>query len=116
MSLSKKALCGKLEKKTLSLHDKIKVLDFKKGNPKKSCRDIAEIFKIGKTSAATILKNEDILRKDYETFQGNQKRKRKGKYHKLNEAMYKWYTKCCAANLYPTGNFYIFVPFLLQPF
>ena len=26
-----------------------------------------------------------------------------GKLHKLNQAMYLWYTKCCAADLYPTG-------------
>lgn len=104
MSLSKKALSGQMEKKTLSLQDKVKLLDYKKDHPKKSCRDIAEVFKIGKTSAATILKNEDKLRKDYATFQGNQKRNRKGKYHKLNEAMFNWYSKCCAANLYPTGK------------
>ena len=61
-------------------------------------------FNIGKTSAATIIKNEEKLRKDYASFEGNKKRIRQGKFHKLNEAIYLWYTKCCAANLYPTGG------------
>ena len=71
-------------------------------NPTISCRDIAEIFNIGKTSAETIIKNEEIW-KDYATFEGNRKRIRLGKFNKLNEAMYFWYIKCCAANMYPTG-------------
>ena len=66
-----------------------------------NCKDIAEIFNIGKTSAATIVKNEEKLRKDYASFEGNRKRIRQGKFYKLNEAVYLWYTKCC--NLYPTG-------------
>ena len=108
-TMSKKALCGRLPKKTLSLSDKVKVLDFKKGNPKKSCREIAEIFKIGKTAASEILKSEVQIRRDFESFRGDNKRKRQGKYHVLNKAMYLWYTKCCDANLYPTGKCSSFV-------
>ena len=78
------------------------MLNYKKSNPKIGCRDIAEIVNIGKTSVATIIKNEEKLRKDYASFEGNRKRIRQGKFYKLNEAMYLWYTKCCAANLYPT--------------
>ena len=37
------------------------------------------------------------------SFEGNRKQIRQGKFHKLNEAMYLWYTKCYAANLYPAG-------------
>ena len=105
MSLSRKVLSAQLERKTLSLEEKVKLLDFKKKHPKKSVRDIAEVFKIGKTSAATILKNSEQIRKDYETFQGNPKRNRKGKYSALNDAMFTWYSKCCQANLYPTGRY-----------
>ena len=39
------------------------------------------------------------------SFEGNRKQIRQGKFHKLNEAMYLWYTKCCAANLYPAQAF-----------
>ena len=99
MSLSKKALSGRLQKKTLTLHEKVKVLNYKKEHPKLSCRDVAESFKIGKTAAATIIRNEVKRRKDYASFQGNTKRNRHGKYHILNEALYTWYTKCCEANL-----------------
>ena len=103
MSTSRKTLSARLQRKTLSLSKKIKLLDYKKSNPTTGCRDIAEIFNIGKTSAATIIKNEEKLRRGYASFEGNRKRVRRGKFHKLNEEMYLWYTKCCVANLYPTG-------------
>ena len=57
MSLSKHQLAGKLSKKNLSLDEKMKFLDFAKGNPNFGCRQLAEIFKIGKTAAANILKD-----------------------------------------------------------
>lgn len=106
MSLSKKALCGSLSKKTLTLAEKIKLLDYKKGNPKASCREIAEIFNVGKTSVSTIIKKEESIRKNFASFKGNAKRARHGKYHLLNEAMFNWYKKCCDGNLYPTGELY----------
>ena len=46
MSLSKKTLSGRLLKKTLSLSEKVQLLDYRKKNPKSDCRDIAEVFKI----------------------------------------------------------------------
>ena len=94
MSTSKKTLSARLQRKTLSLSEKIKLLDYKKSNPTIGCRDIAEIFNIGKTSAATIIKNEEKLRIDFTSFEGSRKRICQAKFHKLNEAMYLWYTKC----------------------
>ena len=80
------------------------MFDYKKSNPTIACRNIAQIFNIGKTYGATIIKNEEKLGKDYASFEGNRERIHHGKFHKLNEAMYLWYTKCCAANLCPTGT------------
>ena len=37
MSFSKHQLAGKLSKKTLSLDEKVKLLDFTKGNPSFGC-------------------------------------------------------------------------------
>ena len=54
MSTSKTTLSARLQRRTLSLSEKIKLIDYKKSNPTISCRDVAEIFNIGKTSAATI--------------------------------------------------------------
>ena len=34
-----------------------------------SCREIAEQFKIGKTQAANVVKNEASLKAEYENFQ-----------------------------------------------
>ena len=63
MSTSKKTLSAQLQRKTLSLSEKIKLLNYKKRNHTISCRDIAEIFNIGKTSATMIIKNEEKLAK-----------------------------------------------------
>ena len=103
MSTSKKTLSARLQRKTWLLSEKIKLFDYKKSNPTIGCRDIAETLKIVKTSAATIIKNKEKLRKDYASFEDNRKQIRRRKFNKLNEAMYLWNTKCCVANLHPTG-------------
>ena len=61
MSTSKKTLSARLQRKILPLSEKIKLLDYKKSNPTIGSRDIAEIFNIGKTSAATIITNENFI-------------------------------------------------------
>ena len=42
LRLSKQQLAGKLSKKTLTLEEKIKFLDFSKKNPKLGCRKLAD--------------------------------------------------------------------------
>ena len=66
--LSKQQLAGKLAKKTLTLDENIKFLDFAKKNPKVGCRKLAHTYKIGKTAAANILKNERKIREQSEMF------------------------------------------------
>ena len=51
----------------------------------------------------SIIKNEEKLRKECVSFKGNRKRNRQEKFHKLNKAIYLWYTKCYAVSMYPTG-------------
>ena len=68
MSLSKHQLAGKLSKKTLSLDEKVTFLDFAEGNQNFGCRNLEEIFKIGKTAAANILKEEKSIRSQHELF------------------------------------------------
>ena len=58
MSLSKKALSGRLQKKTSLLTKKSTIARLQVKNPKLGCRYISEIFKIFKTSAVTIIKIE----------------------------------------------------------
>ena len=74
MAMSKHQLAGSLTKKTLTLEGKIKLLDANKER-KQSCRQLAEMFNIGKTAAANIIKNEASIRKEYEKFKDNFKRK-----------------------------------------
>ena len=101
---SKQQLAGKLAKKTLTLDEKIKFLDFATKNSKLGCRKLADIYKIGKTAAANILKDEKKIREQHEMFREKaKKRNRHGKYHKLNEILFEWYKRCCASNIYPNG-------------
>ena len=57
--------CWKLSKKTLSFNEKVKFLDFAKGNSNFGCRKLAEIFKIGKTAVTNILKEEKSNRNQH---------------------------------------------------
>ena len=90
--MSKHQLAGSLTKKTLTLEGKIKLPDANK-----------ERFNIGKMAAANIIKNETSIRKEYEEFKGDLKRKRKGQFNEFNEILCEWFKKCCAANTYPDG-------------
>ena len=56
MSTSRKTLSARLQRKMLSLNEKIKLLYCKKSNPMIGSRNNAETFDNGKTSAATIIK------------------------------------------------------------
>ena len=95
-----------MKRTCLTLDDKIKVLDYRREHPKTGVRDIATHFYIGKTAAANIIniKNAKKLREDYETFKGTYKKRRHGKYHLINEIVYKWYSKCCSLNISPYGE------------
>ena len=65
MAMSKKQLAAGMKRTRLSLEEKIEVLNYVKDHPKKSCRDISEQFKIGKTAASNILRDSKKLRKEY---------------------------------------------------
>ena len=65
--MSKHQLAGSLTKKTLRLEGKIKLLHANKER-KQSCQQLAEMFNIGKTAAANIIKNEASVCKEYEEF------------------------------------------------
>ena len=103
---SKKREAGKLNKRCLTLDEKIKILDEAKKR-KLSCRTIDEKFNIGKTQAANVMKNESKLRKEFETFQGkgfkHLKRENHPKFKAINEILYTWYKKCEASGIYVNG-------------
>ena len=62
MSLSKQQLAGKLAKKTLSLDEKVKFLEFAKSYPTFGCRKLPETFKIEKPAALNILTEVKTIR------------------------------------------------------
>ena len=98
--VSRHQLAGSLIKKTLTIGEKIKILDASK-RTRQSCRQLADQFLIGKTAAAKIVTNEASIRQEYERFKGNLKRNRRGQFHKINEILYEWFKKCCELNIYP---------------
>ena len=104
MVMSKYQLAGSLEKKTLTLQEKIKFLDYAEGNEKLGCRKLDDVFKIGKAAASNILKNKQMLREQYEhSHDETKKRNCPGRYKVINDILYEWYQKCCSSNFYPNG-------------
>ena len=85
--LLKEQLAGKLAKKTSTLDEKIKFLDFAKKNPKLGCGKQADVYKIRKTAAANILKNEKKIREHEMFCEKSKKRTCHGKYHKINKIL-----------------------------
>ena len=79
-------------------------MDFARKNLKLGCRNLAHIYRIGKTTAANIFKNEKKIREQHEMFREKpEKHNHHGKYHKLNEILFEWYKRYCASNIYPNG-------------
>ena len=75
-----------------------------KKNPKLGCRKLADTYKMGKTAAANILRNEKKIREQHGLFcEKSKKRNRHGKYHKINEISFELYKRCCTSNIYPNG-------------
>ena len=65
---------------------------------------IAKEFKIGKTQAANVLKNERTLREEFANFQGkgfkNINRRSHQKFKAINDILYSWFKKCEASGIY----------------
>ena len=61
------------------------------------------MLNIGKTAATNIINNEVSIRKEYEEFKGDLKRKRKGQFNDINNILYELFKKYCAVNIYPDG-------------
>ena len=68
---------------------------------------IAKEFKIGKTQAANVLKNERTLREEFANFQENGfKNINRGNHQKfkaINDILYSWFKKCEASGIYLNG-------------
>ena len=57
--------------------------------------------KTGKTAAATIKRNGKKLRKEHDFFKSNCKTRHIRQFMVIQETLYKWFGKCCAARIYP---------------
>ena len=88
----------------LSLEGKIKILNHLNENLKKSRREIAAQFQIGKTAASSILKDGKKLCKESAFFKSNCRTKHAGQFSLIYETLNKWNGKCCAAGIYQFGS------------
>ena len=74
---------------------------------KSSCRAIAEGFKIGKTQATNVVKNETKLREEFGNFQDKgfkqNKRENHQKLKPMNDILYSWFKKCKPSGIYVNG-------------
>ena len=95
---------GKLAKKTLSLAEKVKFLDFAMGNPTLGCRKLTEILNIRKTAAANVIREEENMRSRHELLHEKPKKLNcPSKHREINEISYEWNQTCCASNIYQNG-------------
>ena len=88
------------KKITLSLTEKMKLLDLQKEKAKFRCLPLAVLFnetyniEIGKIQIAKVRKNERNIRRQHENFEGDMKRMNIAKYRIINDVLYEWYIKC----------------------
>ena len=88
------------KKITLSLTEKMKLLDLQKEKAKFRCLPLAVLFnetyniEIGKIQIAKVRKNERNIRRKHENFEGDMKRMNIAKYRIINDVLYEWYIKC----------------------
>ena len=103
----KKRESGKLNKRCLTLDEKIKILDESKKR-KLICRVIAKEFKFRKTQADNALKNERAFREESAKFQGKGfKQINKGihqKFKAINDILYSWLKNCEASGIDLNGT------------
>ena len=103
MPCAKFQLSTRMERKNLSLDEKMKVIDYANKNPKTGCRVIAEYFSIENTCFSNILRNTKAVRKECEFFKVNCKKLRHGQYHLIDEVPIAWYKKYASANVFSDG-------------
>ena len=63
-------------------------------------RKSLNLYSVGKTAIANILKQGKTLIKNFEFFKGTYEKRTHGKYHILNEILYDRYGKCLSSNTY----------------
>ena len=81
-----------VQKNTLPLGEKVKLINYAKRNPSIGSRKIAEIFKCGRTQVQAILKAKESIIADFETnAPASRKCSRSTKYQDVDDAVYKWY-------------------------
>ena len=85
-------MASKRKRKELTLREKVKVIEFKKKNPRVGIRAKAEHFKCGRTQVHTVLTNQEKL---LQQFAGNGnadgKRAREFKLRDIDSAVVEWY-------------------------
>ena len=80
------------KRKSLTLVDRVKVIEYAEANPRVGTRKIAEVFKCGRTQVQGILNSKEAI---MTSFQANaptsRNRNRGARYEDVDAAVYEWY-------------------------
>ena len=77
------------KRNALCLADKMKVIEYAKQNLSAGTRKIAEVFECGRSQIQTILKNQELITRDYETnAPAARKRLRGPQYEDVDSTLY----------------------------
>ena len=80
------------KRNTLCFADKMKVIEYAKQNPSAGTRKVTEVFECGKTQIQMILKNQELITRDYETNAPAAKKCLHGpQYKDVDSTLYDWY-------------------------
>ena len=81
------------------------MINYAKNQPKEGYRKVAEKFGIGRTQAQKILKDKEAILAEYENdMQSCKNRVCSAKYSDVNEALWKWCTRCRESNIPVDGT------------
>ena len=93
------------ERNCLSLKQRLEMINYAKNHPKEGYRRVAEKFGIGRTQAQKTLKEKEVILTEYENnMHLCKKRVRSAKYSDVNEALWKWCTRCRESNIPVDGT------------
>ena len=92
-------------KKYLDLKTKIELIKYKENHPGENVRDLAKMYKCGRTQVSCILKRkEEYLRQWVSNESGENKvRKRQCENNDLNLAIWKWFCMARESNIPVSG-------------
>ena len=96
-----------MKRNYLNLEQKVAVIKYAGKHPGIGVRELAEVFKCGKTQVGQILKNRESLLSMYESNSSGSRihtgPSRPSEFAEVNKALHEWYLITCSKNIFPGG-------------